>query len=240
MEFHRLICVFVFILGYCSLQSQQNLFNVPSSDITVKKKIFFQQQLNITETIQSNTNFCYGLGNGMEIGANVIGLQTDGRRFYTNEDLGNGSISPLLLSTFQKAFHITKHTFLGIGTELGTNLIKSEVKNSFLANFTYLNSKTELLNDKLKIIGGVYYSNTAYNGVNSTIGIMMGYEYSLSKKIHFVGDWTSGDNYIGVGVLGGMYYVTKDFPISLGLQIPNNSEKNQYGAVLEFTYVPND
>ena len=39
-----------------------------SYEITVKNKLFFQQQFNINENIQSNTNFCYGLGWNMELG----------------------------------------------------------------------------------------------------------------------------------------------------------------------------
>jgi hypothetical protein len=58
--------------------SQQNFFNVPSSDITKAKHVFFQQQLNfICSGFQSSTTFCYGLGKNYEIGFNVIGVTVD-------------------------------------------------------------------------------------------------------------------------------------------------------------------
>jgi c-di-AMP phosphodiesterase-like protein len=42
-----------FLLICISAFSQQNFINVPSSEVTTKKKIFFQQQLNFNKLIQS-------------------------------------------------------------------------------------------------------------------------------------------------------------------------------------------
>jgi hypothetical protein len=67
---------------------------------------------------------------------------------------------------------------------------------------------------------------------------MAGYELTVTNKIHLMGDWLVGDNYIGVGVIGGVYYLTKEILLSLGIQVPNNRNKNDYGAVFEFTYLP--
>jgi hypothetical protein len=51
-------------------QAQQNLFNVPSTDITQKGQWFFQQQFNfLTASLgSSNTTLDYGLGHPLEIG----------------------------------------------------------------------------------------------------------------------------------------------------------------------------
>jgi hypothetical protein len=55
--------------------SQQNLFNVPSADITGKNKIFFQQQFNFASLQgSSNTTLDYGLGDNLEVGINVFNV----------------------------------------------------------------------------------------------------------------------------------------------------------------------
>lgn len=54
--------------------AQQNFINVPSSEATIKNKVFFQQQLNFNELIQSNSTLDFGLGKGFEVGANILGL----------------------------------------------------------------------------------------------------------------------------------------------------------------------
>ena len=38
--------------------------------------------------------------------------------------------------------------------------------------------------------------------------------------------------------LKNLFNVAHNIPLSLGLQIPNNSMKNSYGFVFEFTYLP--
>ncbi len=60
----------VLLLGGFAADSsaQQNLFNVPSAEITPKNALFFQQQTNFNRTIQSNTTISYGFGNGFEGG----------------------------------------------------------------------------------------------------------------------------------------------------------------------------
>jgi hypothetical protein len=52
--------------------AQQNLFNVPSSEITQPGKVFVQQQFNFGGVGTSNTTIDYGLGNNLEVGINVF------------------------------------------------------------------------------------------------------------------------------------------------------------------------
>ena len=129
MKIHFKKWMFVFFSISSKMYSQQSLFNVPSSEITEKKKIFFQQQVNIKNSLLSNTNLCYGIGHNMEVGINLIGLQTDFGRLYNNESIAGGSISPQTMLTFQKSFSISKHSYLVIGSEVGTNIFKSSTSD---------------------------------------------------------------------------------------------------------------
>ena len=77
----KIIITFLFILTSITTYAQQNYFNVPSSDITEKNKVFFQHQINIsTDVIQNNTTFDFGLGNNYEIGINIIGLNFENKK----------------------------------------------------------------------------------------------------------------------------------------------------------------
>lgn len=62
------------ILKHLFFFSQQNFINVPSVEVTKKHKLFFQQQFNFSQLVQSNSTIDYGLGNGFEIGVTILGL----------------------------------------------------------------------------------------------------------------------------------------------------------------------
>jgi hypothetical protein len=219
--------------------AQQNLFNVPSSEITVKKGLFFQQQFNINSVIQSNTNICYGLGNGFEIGANLIGLQINNRfnAIRINDSLDEEPVAPLGLFTFQKVFDISEKFKVGIGTQIGGNIAKHSGKPEIWADFTYLNTKSSFFDEKLSVNAGMYFGNKAYIGAKRAMNFMTGFEASVTPKLHIVGDLIAGHNPIGVSVLGFIYYPKPQIPLSFGWQIPN-SKLNASAFVFELTYVP--
>ena len=129
---NKLLCIAFLLFLMVTVKAQQNLFNIPSSEITVKNKLFFQQQFNINENIQSNTNFCYGLGWNMELGFNIAGLQSNQKftKLNINNSLNGEPLAPLGLITFQKAFDINRLITIGFGTQFGTNF--SNQKNAFL------------------------------------------------------------------------------------------------------------
>lgn len=69
-----LLGVFLLFLFHNSL-AQQSLFNTPSLVITKHKHYFFQEQINASpDGVAINLNTAYGLGKGIEIGVNVVGL----------------------------------------------------------------------------------------------------------------------------------------------------------------------
>ena len=180
------------------------------------------------------------MGKGFEVGANFIGVQSNVsfRGIKVNDSLDNEPLAPLGLVTFQKVFEVNKFLKIGLGTQLGTNLVSQTKKEHHLADFTYLNTLSSFFDEKLKCNAGLYFSDKAYEGEKSRLGYMMGYEYTLNSKIHLVGDWIQGKNAIGVSVVGFIYYITPKTPISFGWQIPNSKQKSSQAFVFELTYVP--
>lgn len=206
--------------------AQQNLFNVPSSDITEDGKIFFQQQFNLGKLSGvSNTTFDYGLENNLEIGLNVFNVD-----MYPTKELRN----PFVLANFQKGFDINEHYKIGFGTQTGvTPPIYN--KDVGIPSFSYFNNAVKLEHLGNYYLGG-YYANHAYAGAGDSFGIMAGAEYPLfEKELHLQGDILTGNNDISVAVLGFVVFLPKDWQLSFGAQLPSPTSNNDYGAVFEIT-----
>ena len=207
--------------------TQQNLFNVPSVEITQKDKVFFQQQFNIgANNGNSNTTVDYGLGNNLEIGINLFNMD-----LYPT---GNTIINPYFLVNFQKAFEISNGYKLSVGTQTGITppFFHPDI---LLPSFSYFNNAFDL-GRWGKYYLGVYYANKAYVGPGSNVGLMTGLDFPiLEGKVHFMADLITGNNDIGVAVIGVVYYFSSHLQLSLGAQIPSPGSANGYGMVFEIT-----
>lgn len=206
--------------------TQQNLFNVPSSDITEKHKVFFQQQFNLTTAAGNcNTTVDYGLGKGFEVGVNLFNLD-----FYTPNGVHQ---NPHLLLNFQKAITISENYKIGLGTQTGLTLPLYHSRID-IPSFSYINNAVDL--DHLgKYYLGAYYANHAYAGAGDSFGMMAGVEYPLSKQMSLMGDILTGNNDLGVSVLGMVFNLPSAWQLSFGAQLPVPGSPNNYGAVLEIT-----
>jgi len=144
------------------LAAQQNLFNVPSSDITLRNKVFFQQQFNLNRDLyQSNTTLCYGLGSNAEIGFNIIALNFDpkeGSFILNNSDHANPPLYPFYTLNAQKAFVLSKVFKLAIGAQAGIT------SHGYFGTYSYVNLVTALRKSQSKVISGIYYGSRNFLG----------------------------------------------------------------------------
>lgn len=221
-----LVGTLVLFGGIFPALGQQNLFNVPSSDITEKGQWFFQEQLNLNSSGVSNTTFDYGLGNNWEVGVNFLGL-----------DLYHGSggvIDPEPLLNLQKRFDINDSWGLGIGTQLGAMAPVHRHETRF-STFNYVNNQYRL-GHLGKVFGGAYFANDAYTGSRSQAGFMAGLEIPIwEDKFHFQADYIHGNTPIGVSVIGFVIFLPHRWNMSIGAQVPSIHSHNECGLVLEFT-----
>ncbi|MFY8003498.1 MAG: hypothetical protein ACOVNR_01595 [Chitinophagaceae bacterium] len=224
--------LFSSVIGY----SQQNLFNIPSGDITDTKKGFYQHQLNVySNKVESKAHFVYGLGKGWDAGVNLVGKGayfTKDWRLLHNDNPTKGAVYPILMGTLQKQFNINKRFDINLGTQFGSNLsnkINSKVANYFLYGLGvyYFNKR------KSRVVGGVYKTNEMFVGTGNTAGMMLGYEIKLAKRWYLMGDWVSGNNDASVAVLGGMYNLSKRVQLCAGWQVPNANTPKPQALVLE-------
>lgn len=233
------------LLLLCSLGSrvyaQQNLFNVPSSDITGKNKIFFQQQLNFfPANISSNSTFCLGLGKNYEIGINVLGVTYDiAERKLTTNKPEEKPLYPSYGFNAQKILFQTHQYSISAGTQILFNSAFSKTEW-----YGYINHKLKLGNAVM--LAGIYSGNRNYFG-NQTLlsrelkhaGIQAGLEYMLIKdKLFFQADYISGKTVLSNLITGLAYNITPHWILSSGYQMTQNKkDKLPNGTVFEITYV---
>ncbi|TAF67075.1 MAG: hypothetical protein EAZ55_05290 [Cytophagales bacterium] len=243
---YLIITVFLLINFAYPLSAQQNLFNIPSGDITKKGKSFYQHQINAynLHTYESKSHWVYGLGKGWDAGINFVNTKLNfdtpenkGEWFKIEDRPTNAAIKPLVMLTLQKSFHWAKHWAFNIGTQVGTNPF-NETNNWHLAHFTYALVLYELKHIA-KITAGTYLTNDAFVGAGNDWGFMLGYDIELSKKWHLMGDYLSGSNPNSFATIGGIYDITEQFQLCVGALIPNYENKqSSMGMVIEINLLP--
>ena len=233
---------FFFLLFICisfTLCAQQNFINVPSSEATSKHKLFFQQQVNFNEFIQSNTTLDFGLGKGFEIGANILGLNFSekNKSFIQNDTNDIDPYNPLVMLNGLKQFELNENLSISTGTQIGLNFRDDKRTTEASLIFGNLLFKNLLIKNSSLVIGG-YYNSLHYGGRNGNrIGAWIGSEIQIVQKLHVVAESVLGNNALSYTSIGLIYYPKKRIPITLGIQIPN-TKSNAYSIVFELTFVP--
>jgi hypothetical protein len=229
------IIAFLFVAFFNKTFGQQNLFNIPSGDITKEGEIFYQHQFNVyPEKLESKGHFVYGIGNGWDAGINLVGkgiyFSEEWRLAYNNNSKF-GSLYPNLMGTIQKQFKINNTFDFNIGTQIGINL-STELENKELNNFNYA-IFTKHIGKGSRIVVGGYHGNKMFLGTGNDTGILLGYELKLNKRWYLMGDWISGNNNEGAAVVGGMYNLSKRVQLCAGWLLPNENNPKDQGIVLE-------
>ncbi|MBC7389546.1 MAG: hypothetical protein H7329_10070 [Opitutaceae bacterium] len=215
--------------------AQQNLFNIPSGDITNNKKFFYQHQLNFyTDKIESKSHLVYGLGKGWDAGINLVGKGVNfspSWKLLHNDNPQKGPLYPVLMGSIQKQFRITEKIEFNPGLQIGYNL-SNKVKNKEINYFAY-GVFSYHLTESFKIVAGGYKTNNMYVGKGITYGGMFGYELKVAKRWYLVTDWVTGDNDGSVLVMGGTVSVSKRVQLCAGWQVPNINTPKPMAFVFE-------
>lgn len=236
----RICLVSGLLLGAGAVFSQQNLFNIPSGDITPHKKIFYQHQLNFyaVNEFESKSHFVYGVGKGWDVGFNLIDLPVrigNGRVFSYNNESIRKPLYPLFLFTAQKQWKIADKVHFNLGTQTGVN-ISPEMNGKMFATINY--GLFRWKGEKGFLVGGPYVSNDVFAGgpPEWRPGYMLGYELYLSDRWLLMGDFISGTHKKSQTVIGGGYNVSSRLQIFLGALLAFPAEQLQDGVVFELNW----
>lgn len=236
---HIAFALLTAIIIFTETKAQQNLFNIPSGDITPKGNLFYQHQINTYgNKFESKGHFVYGLGKGWDVGANLVGtgayFDPNWKPIYNSDFSQQKALSPTLLATAQKQFSLGHKWAVNIGTQTGINLTGNTEKVQ-PAYFHYGLLSYQAKPGK-KVLIGPYITNNQYVGSGNKVGVQMGYEWKVTDKFYLMGDFISGNNESAVVVPGLMYNVSNRVQLCLGYMLPNpNTQKNQ-AVVFEFNW----
>lgn len=230
-----------FILSFCSTNifAQQNLFNIPSSDLTPKGKFFFQQQVNSYsyKFYESKSHLVMGVNKWLEAGVNFINLPINfGAKpsLYANSNTTTGSsVYPLLLGTAMAKKKFNEYFQGSIGTQTGANLLIYGEDTRKLVTFNYAILAFEPWHH-VRFMGGGYFGNRyLIGGFENQFGYMLGYEIKVYKKWYVMGDFISGQHEQSSTVLGLMYVLSPRVQLCAGKLLNFPNEKKLDGFVFE-------
>jgi hypothetical protein len=209
---------------HVSATGQSTLFNIPSTDVVSKKKVYLE--FDFVSHLQRHENggfqsyiprAVFGLGKRTEAGVNVtftdtlvgdqpVELQPNVKhQFYSNEE---------------KAVTISAGgiLYLPVANRTGTD--------TFGMIYTVV-SKTVKGSHGPRLTTGAYTLIGRTSGNGNNVGAIAGYEQPLLPgRVSFVADWFSGKNRFGYVTPGLAFNVSKTSLLYAGYSIGNQGRKN--------------
>lgn len=236
-----LLMLFAFVACTVKLRAQQNLFNIPSGDVTPKKKFFYQHQLNFYDVNQFETksHLVYGVGKNWDIGINFLDLplQIGNDQFLSYNDSSNRKpLYPILMFTAQKQWTLNHSMQINAGAQMGSN-VSSRVENKEFAFLTYALFKWKP-GKRGYLLAGPYLANDIFVGGPPEFrpGYMIGYEFKINDRWLLMGDFISGSHKKSQTVLGGGFNLSDRIQIFFGALLAYPNTKLQDGLVIEFNW----
>ncbi|MFN7948184.1 MAG: hypothetical protein U0Z53_22735 [Blastocatellia bacterium] len=214
-------------LGACLMLAgqafaQSTIFNIPSTDVVAKKKIYFEFDFISHPESHHNGGFqtyvprvVVGAGKGVEVGVNVsatnsiapttVYVQPNIKwQFYANEDAG---------------------TALTAGAIAYVPVKDRRLNDSFGFFYGNVSKKFRGTYGPRVTAGGYGLADYDAAGLDRG-GAMVGYEQPLSSKVNFVADWFSGNNGFGYVTPGLSFALPKNSLFNVGYSIGNKGKKN--------------
>ena len=203
--------------------AQSTLFNVPSTDVVSKKKVYLEFDFLSHFESHADGGFqiyapraVFGVGKGVEVGINVTAVDAFAPnqpvyispnakwQFYSNEENGVAISAGGLLYT-PVAHRAGADTFGFV-----YSVVSKKVKSDYGPRFT----------------GGGYALPGLANGAGTQGGAIVGYEQPLGQKVTFVTDWFSGKNAFGYVTPGFSFALPKSSLLNVGYSIGNRGPGN--------------
>ena len=180
----------ILFIPSASINAQQTLFNVPSTDVLDKGKVYAELDASLKPTNGSGVpkfssfvpRVVIGAGSNIEFGLNVTG------------NIQPGADSTTLVPTIKWRPYRGEN---GWSIILGNNLfipVRNRAYNA--ANYFYAETSKTFNNGTRITFGGYDFTKNAVASANRAGG-QFGFEQPLSRKITFAADWFTGKHASG-------------------------------------------
>ena len=215
--------VLMLLLPKSAAFAQSTLFNIPSTDVVPKKKVYLEFDFFLHPTSHANGGFqiyapraVFGVAKGVEVGVNIAAVDT-----FTPDQ-------PVYISPNVKwQFYNNEKT--GVAVSAGGLLYTPLVHRAGADTYGFIYS---VVSKKVKsdygprITGGGYALPGLADGAGTQGGAIVGYEQPLAKRVTFVADWFSGKNAFGYVTPGFSFALPKSSLLNVGYSIGNHGRGN--------------
>jgi hypothetical protein len=215
--------VLLMLLPKSAAVAQSTLFNVPSTDVVAKKKVYLEFDFLSHFEDHADGGFqiyapraVFGVGKGVEVGVNVTAVDA----FAPDQ--------PVYISPNAK-WQFYNNEKNGVAISAG-GLLYTPVANRAGADtfgFIYSVVSKKVRSDYgPRITGGGYALPGLADGAGTKGGAIVGYEQPLAKKVTFVADWFSGKNAFGYVTPGFSFALPKSSLLNVGYSFGNRGPGN--------------
>jgi hypothetical protein len=222
----------VLIVACVSTRAQQTVFNVPTTDVLDKGKVYFELDIsakpNDSAALSHFSSFVprlvVGAGHNIEVGLNVLGNIQPGPdattlvpafkyRLYSGKDNGWAVVvgDHVFIPVHNRAYNIGDHAYL-------------------------ITQKSFKSGTRIGFGGGVFSKNVV--AANATRGVgMFTFEQPITKKLNWDADWFTGKHAAGYFTTGAAYKLTKKLTGVAAYSIGNsNVSKGNHFLYFELGY----
>ena len=211
------------LLADAAAVAQSTLFNIPSTDVVSKKKVYLEFDFLSHFESHADGGFqiyapraVFGVGKGVEVGVNVSAVDA----FAPDQPV---YISP----NIKWQFYSDEKSGVAIsgGGLLYTPLVHRAGADTY--GFVY-----SVVSKKVKSVYGPRFTGGGYglpglaDGAGTKGGAIVGYEQPLAKRVTFVTDWFSGKNAFGYMTPGFSFTLPKNSLLNVGYSIGNHGPGN--------------
>ena len=200
--------------------AQQTIFNVPSTDILDKSKVYGELDASFKvdnqRDVQRFSSFVprvvVGVGGNFEVGLNVTG------------NIQPGSDTTTLVPAIKYRFYQNEKKDVAIVA--GTNVyIPVRNRGYNIGSYSYVNA-SKTFNEKTRLTAGGFIYSKNVVAAKSRGGAQLGFEHSVNSKFVIAADYLTGKHANGYFTPGFIYKPTSKITGYFGYSIGNDNARN--------------
>jgi hypothetical protein len=223
----------IFLTTMCKkTQAQETVFNVPTTDVLDKGKVYFELDVsakpNDSVAVNKFSSFVprlvIGAGHRIETGVNILG------------NIQPGADSTILSPTIKWKVYDAKDN--GWAIVLGNNVFIPVQNRAYDAGtYTYVMTQKTLNKSTRLGFGGYFFSQNVVAANANRAGGQFTFEQPLNKKLTVAADWFTGRHSAGYFTPGIIFKVGSKITGYASYTIGNqNASRGNHFFLLEFGY----
>jgi hypothetical protein len=217
------VAVLLALLNSQAAMAQSTLFNIPSTDVVPKKKVYLEFDFLSHFESHADGGFqvyvpraVFGVGKRVEVGVNISAVDA----FAPDQPV---YISPNV--KWQLYSNEGNGVTVAAGGLLYTPIAHRAGADTYGFVYTVASKKVKA-DYGPRLTGGAYALPGLRDGLGTQGGAIVGYEQPLGKKVTFVTDWFSGKNAFGYVTPGISITLPKSSLLNIGYSIGNLGRGN--------------